>query len=95
VEYLKLVFEKRTFHEININLTKAEHEKFMHFLKNVVKINELYSKIYKIYDSKEIQKQLWYTISNFSKYDTFIDDEIRILRHYSAFILFPVILNCT
>ena len=82
VEYLKLVFENRTFLEININLTKTEHEKFMHFLKNVVPINQLYNKIYKRYDSKEIEKQLWYTISNFSKYDTFIDDEIRMLRHY-------------
>ena len=82
MEYLKLVFENRTFLEININVTQTEHEKFMHFLKNVVPINQLYNKINKRYDSKEIEKQLLYTISNFSKYDTFIDDEIRMLRYY-------------
>ena len=41
----KLVFENRTFLEININLTKTEHEKLMDFIKKVVPINELYNKI--------------------------------------------------
>ena len=82
VEYLKLVFENRTFLEININLTKTEHEKLMDFIKKVVPIDKFYKKIYKKYNSKEIEKNKLYTLRNFYEYENFIYNEIRILRLY-------------
>ena len=82
MEYLKLLFENRTFLEININLTKTEHEKFMHFIKKVVPIDKFYKKIYKKYNSKEIEKNKLYTLRNFYEYENFIYNEIRILRLY-------------